>query len=207
MANGGWGDEAYTASRITGGRPSCRKCMSRRPTSSSWNLSTSCCVSVNLPITVASTPSEQHRCSKASQLPGGTERTIRSCASEIQISVYESPEYLSGALSSQTSAPDSAPISPTALENPPAPQSVIAEYSPRSRAARITSISIFSVIALPICTAPPERDSLSCVSSADENVAPWIPSRPVLPPTATMNSPVRTCLESLPTGIMATLPQ
>ena len=38
------------------------------------------------------------------------------------------PEYLSGARSSQTSAPVSSPISPTALENPPAPQSVTAEY-------------------------------------------------------------------------------
>ena len=32
--------------------------------------------------------------------------------------------------------------------------------------------AIFSVIALPICTAPPDKDSLSLVSSAELNVAP-----------------------------------
>ncbi len=81
---------------------------------------------------------------------------MRSWASEIQISVYERPSYFSGTRSSQTSAPIFSPISPTALEKPPAPQSVTALYSPRSRAASSTSSSIFSVMALPICTAPPE---------------------------------------------------
>ena len=38
--------------------------------------------------------------------------------------------------------------------------------------ASITSSTIFSVIALPICTAPPERLSLWWVSSAELNVAP-----------------------------------
>ena len=37
-------------------------------------------------------------------------------------------------------------------------------------------MTIFSVIALPICTAPPESDSLWPVSSAELKVAPWIPS-------------------------------
>ena len=48
--------------------------------------------------------------------------------------MYDRPSYFSGTRSSHTSAPISSPISPTALENPPAPQSVIALYSPRSRA-------------------------------------------------------------------------
>jgi hypothetical protein len=38
------------------------------------------------------------------------------------------------------------------------------------------------VIAFPIWTAPPESSSLWLVSSAELNVAPWIPSRPVRPP-------------------------
>ena len=50
------------------------------------------------------------------------------------------------------------------------------------------------MIALPIWTAPPESSSLSSVSSADEKVAPWIPSRPVRPPTVTTRSPGRAAL-------------
>jgi hypothetical protein len=46
-------------------------------------------------------------------------------------------------------------------------------------------------MALPICTAPPETVSLSLVSSAELNVAPWMPSRPVRPPMATIQSPAR----------------
>ena len=97
---------------------------------------------------------------------------MRSWASEIQISVYDKPEYFSGARSSHTTAPIDSPISPTALEKPPAPQSVMALNKPRSRACSTTSSTIFSVIALPICTAPPESESLSLVSSAELNVAP-----------------------------------
>ena len=114
--------------------------------------------------------------------------------------MYERPWYLSGAWSRSTTAPSSAPISPTAELKPPAPQSVIAWKSPRSRAWRITSSTIFSVIALPICTAPPEIDSLSPVSSAELKVAPWMPSRPVRPPMATIRSPGSTFLNALPRG-------
>ena len=91
---------------------------------------------------------------------GGTARTIRSWASEIQISVYESPCVLERRAVEVDLGADRLPISPTAELKPPAPQSVIARKSPRSRAWRITSSTIFSVIALPICTAPPESDSL-----------------------------------------------
>ena len=89
------------------------------------------------------------------QFSGGTARTIRSWASEIQISVYESPSYFSGARLELDLGAESRPISPTAELKPPAPQSVIERNSPRSRAWRTTSRTIFSVIALPICTAPP----------------------------------------------------
>ena len=53
-------------------------------------------------------------------------------------------------------APVFSPISPTALDRPPAPQSVMAWKSGPlswSRACRITSSIFFSVMALPICTA------------------------------------------------------
>src|SRR5262245_57515623 len=135
-------------------------------------FSSSLPVGRNRPMTVASTFSLVHSASRRCQFSSATARTIRSCASLIQISVYVNPSYLSGARSSQTSAPISAPISPTALEKPPAPQSVTALYSPSSRALSSTSSSIFSVIALPICTAPQLVFSLSCVSSTLENVAP-----------------------------------
>ena len=71
----------------------------------------------------------------------------------------------------------------------------------------MTSSTIFSVIALPICTAPPEMVSLSPVSSAELNVAPWMPSRPVRPPMATIRSPGSTCLLDIPRGITPTVPQ
>jgi len=70
-----------------------------------------------------------------------------------------------------------------------------------------TSRTIFSVIALPICTAPPESVSLSLVSSAELNVAPWIPSRPVRPPMATIRSPGWGFLNDLSAGISPALPQ
>ena len=56
------------------------------------------------------------------------------------------------------------------------------------------------MIALPICTAPPEIDSLSLVSSTELNVAPWMPSRPVRPPMATIRSPGSTDFARHPAG-------
>ena len=87
-------------------------------------------MSTNSPRSVASTCSAAQSALSAGHFSGGTARTIRSWASEIQISVYESPSYLSGARSRSTSAPSSAPISPTAELNPPAPQSVIDAEEP-----------------------------------------------------------------------------
>ena len=77
----------------------------RSPTSVSSYLRTSRCVSVNWPMTVASTPSDEQSASNSAHDSSGTASTIRSWASLIQISVYDRPVYLSGARSSQTSAP------------------------------------------------------------------------------------------------------
>ena len=63
------------------------------------------------------------------------------------------------------------------------------------------------MIALPICTAPPESVSLWLVNSAELNVAPWMPSRPVRPPRATIMSPGCGSLNDLSRGISPTLPQ
>ena len=63
------------------------------------------------------------------------------------------------------------------------------------------------MIALPICTAPPEIASLWPVSSAELKVAPWIPSRPVRPPMATIRSPGSTFLKTFPAGSTPTVPQ
>jgi len=62
-------------------------------------------------------------------------------------------------------------------------------------------------MAFPICTAPPETVSLWLVSSAELKVAPWIPSRPVRPPTATIKSPGRASLRDLSSGIKPIVPQ
>ena len=88
-----------------------------------------------------------------------------------------------------------------------APQSVIEWIRPRSRAWMTTSRTTFSVIALPICTAPPETCSLSAESPSELKVAPWIPSRPVRPPIATMRSPGSTHFLDIPRGKTPTVPQ
>ena len=56
------------------------------------------------------------------------------------------------------------------------------------------------------CTAPLLVVSLSVCSSSDEKVAPWMPSRPVRPPTARMTSPGLASLKALSRGRMPTLP-
>ena len=113
-------------------------------------------------VEVASTPSRRRKASSnSSQCSGGTASTIRSWASaDPDLTVREALRTSAALFPDQTSLRrSSAPISPTAeLENPPAPQSVTARIQPAiSRDCRITSSTIFSVIALPICTAPPER--------------------------------------------------
>jgi hypothetical protein len=59
-----------------------------------------------------------------------------------------------------------------AEEKPPAPQSVIALYRPLSRACMITSVTFFSVMGAPICTAVPACALLSLLISPEEKVAP-----------------------------------
>ena len=171
------------------GRPSCRKAIGSSATTRASKRTRKVQSPVKVPSTLSSTSHRSASPCSSGRLPGGTASTMRSCASEIQISQGASPAYLSGALARSTSTPSFSPISPTADEKPPAPQSVMAVYSPRSRASSITSISPFSVIASPICTALPVVSAVSCVSSAEEKVAPWMPSRPVRPPSATTRSP------------------
>ena len=109
---------------------------------------------VNVPRSASSTPWRSQRSCSASRCAGGTATTIRSWASDSQISHGASPGYLSGTTFSSTSAPTPSAISPTADDSPPAPQSVIALH--RSSAASLsTSISSFSVTGSPICTLAP----------------------------------------------------
>ena len=197
-----------TARRVGIGMPSCRKAIPTRPTSVPLWFSTSSRPSVpNVPITVASTSSPPASASSASTRSGGTDSTIRSCASLIQISSYRNPAYFSGTAPSSTVAPTRSPISPTADDSPPAPQSVTPVNSPASRACRITSATFFSVIALPICTAWLNSSACVSVSSALLNVAPWMPSRPVRPPSTRIRSPYPTAFSILSRGITPTHPQ
>ena len=113
-----------------------------------------------------------------------------------------------GTFSRWTSAPIFSPISPTAELNPPAPQSLMALYSSASRACTRVSSIFFSVMALPICTAPLNSVSWAWVISPLEKVAPWMPSRPVRPPTTTIASPgFGHCLALLARGITPSVPQ
>ena len=97
---------------------------------------------------------------------------MRSCDSEIHISHGARPEYLSGAFARSTYTPVAEPISPTAEEKPPAPQSVNVRIKPRSRAASNASVNRFSSIGLPICTALALTDFVSAVMCPLEKVAP-----------------------------------
>src|SRR4051812_12565027 len=218
MGDGGWGSDfpspiphppspAQTASSVCCGIPLCINAIARSTTILSPCVTVRRPSPVNWPITVASTSSLAHSANSAPRLSGGTASTMRSCASESQISQGCSPAYLSGTSSSATRAPVDSPISPTAEESPPAPQSVIALYRPASRAWSSTSSTFFSVIGSPICTALPTSTAVVCVSSADEKVAPWIPSRPVRPPSTTTASPGWRLCGCLPRGASPTVPQ
>jgi hypothetical protein len=122
---GAEGAGSNTASRTTGGRPPCKNSIDRSATSCSPYFSFNRPVGVKRPMIVASTDSLRQSASSSGHCASETDSTIRSCASEIHISVYDRPSYFSGIRSSHTSAPISSPISPTALLKPPAPQSVI----------------------------------------------------------------------------------
>ena len=98
-------------------------------------------------------------------------------------------------------------ISPAADENPPAPQSVANSINPNSRASRMKSAAFFSSIGLPICTAPWSSAWLLVSRAADENVAPFSPSRPVRPPTTTMARPGRMALAMSCCGMTPAVPQ
>ncbi len=136
---------------------------------------------MNVPTAVASTSWSFANASNAAQSSGLTPTVILSCDSETNISQGLKPACFNGTTARSRSAPPvSSAISPTELERPPAPLSVITCISPSSRASIIMSSIFFCVIGSPICTA---ELGLSSVSSKLEKVAPWIPSEPTLPPT------------------------
>ena len=71
----------------------------------------------------------------------------------------------------------------------------------------MASSIFFSVMALPICTAWLNSVLWPCSTSALEKVAPWMPSRPVRPPMATMRSPRRVSPFTMVRGITPITPQ
>ena len=126
--------------------------------------------SVNLPISDVSTSCNFARFSKFSLSSGLIPTVILSCDSETRISHEERPDCFSGTLPKSISAPPvSSAISPTLLDRPPAPLSVITWISPASLASISISSIFFCVIGSPICTA---ELGLSSVNSKLENVAP-----------------------------------
>ena len=109
------------------GRPSCRNAVARSSTTAPPWRTTRRPSPVNAPRSASSTPwRSQRRLRARPARSGGTATTIRSWASDSQISHGARPGYFSGAAVSSTSAPMRSAISPTAEDSPPAPQSVIA---------------------------------------------------------------------------------
>ena len=148
---------SHTASRVGMGMASSRNSVEMRPISVPCHSSTRSRVGVpKVPSSHISTPCSLASARNAAMRAGDTASTMRSCASLIHTSVGVRPAYFSGARSRCTVAPSMRPISPTALENPPAPQSVTPLNSgppSASRAASSASSVFFCVIAAPICTA------------------------------------------------------
>ena len=169
------------------GRPSCRNLVSRCSTVSP--LATTCNTEspVKDPISVASTPCRAQTATKLASCRGSIATTIRSWASDNHTSHAANPGYLSGTFATSIRAPTSSAISPTADDNPPAPQSVMLRYMPRVSAK--ASINNFSTMGSPICTLAPATSPVVAFIVIDENVAPRMPSRPVRPPRTTHRSP------------------
>ena len=148
--------------------------MGRCATGSSPCVTTNAPESVNVPTAVASTSCSSASSSKASLSEGLMPTVILSCDSETSISHGERPACFNGTSPrSSTAPPVSSAISPTLLDSPPAPLSVITWIRPASLASSSMSIIFFWVIGSPIWTA---ELGLSSVSSRLEKVAPWIPS-------------------------------
>ena len=72
----------------------------------------------NSPSSQSSTPCASHTARRRASFAAGTESTMRSCASLIQISHGDRPAYLSGASPSSTTVPRPSLISPTAELKP-----------------------------------------------------------------------------------------
>ena len=125
---------------------------------------------MNLPTAVASTSCNLANFSNASQSSGFTPIVILSCDSDTNISHLLKPGCFRGTAAKSRSAPPvNSASSPTLLESPPAPLSVITCINPKSLASSTISIIFFWVIGSPIWTA---EEGLSSVSSKLEKVAP-----------------------------------
>ena len=129
------------------------------------------------------------RCSAASW-SGGTATTIRSCASDSQISQGWSPGYLSGTTVELHVGAHALGHLADRRRQPAG--SAVGDRRPEhgaSSAPASTSISRFSVTGSPICTLAPATWPVVASIVRLENVAPRMPSRPVRPPSTTTRSP------------------
>ena len=71
----------------------------------------------------------------------------------------------------------------------------------------MTSATFLSTMGAPICTEEPAVSRVAPSIVMEEKVAPRMPSRPVLPPSATILSPTRGSEKKAPLGAMPAQPQ
>ena len=143
--------------------------------------------SVTVATTTASMFSLWHAAIKASTSLGRTTTDMRSCDSEMAISVPLRPWYFSGTLSKSISRPSA--NSPIATQTPPAPKSFDFLMRRVTLPLRKRRWILRSSIAFPFCTSAPAVSTDSTVWTLDEPVAPPTPSRPVFPPRRMTTSP------------------
>ena len=118
---------------------------------------------------------------------GSTTTAIRSCDSEIAISVPSKPAYFLGTLSKSTLRPSA--NSPIATETPPAPKSLHFLINLLTSSRRNKRWILRSVGGLPFWTSAPHVSIDCSVCTLEDPVAPPHPSRPVRPPSKMMISP------------------
>ena len=123
---------------------------------------------------------------------GGTTSSIRSWLSESIISYGVIPDSRRLTLPTSSRIPRLPRAATSTLDavSPAAPRSCIARTTPFGSSSRHASSSSFSRNGLPTWTFG-RLASRSSASSAEANVAPWMPSRPVGAPTISTTSPGR----------------
>ena len=124
-----------------------------------------------MPIAVASTSSAWHIAKSSSRCLGGTANTIRSWASDPDLGVRQSFVFQRHSIKPDFRAQFLAHLAHRAGQPTGSAIGHRRVKTAISRAFSITSINIFSVIALPICTAAGDFIALG-VNSAELNVAP-----------------------------------